>query len=342
MKILVTGATGFLGSVLMPKLTRRFGPANVAAYVLPGDRLPAAWRDEPVEVISGDIVDEARVAEACRGRSHVVHLAGLISYWRRDFERLVKVNRDGVGCVVRGCLAAGVERLVHISSVGAVGFKKKGALIDEETPFNWPPIFHYMWSKFLGQRVIEMAARRQGLPAVILNPASIMGPGDSDPRTPHNRVYAGVYAGSLFGSLAGGLGIVDVRDVAAIAEKALTGGRTGERYLVVGANLAYAEVLRLIARHSGRPVYPFRVPGALLTGLGVALESASLATRRRPPLTRSYGALSGWTTFYDSGKSRREFGHAYLPAEQTIRDGCRYFERSFLRPAAGGSGGPGD
>ena len=169
-----------------------------------------------------------------------------------------------------------------------------------------------------------------------------MGPGDHDPRTPHNSVYEGVYRGNLFGSLAGGLGVVDVRDVAAIAEKALTGGRPGERYLLVGANLAYAEVLRLIARHSGRPVCPFRVPGMLLTGAGVALETASLLTRRRPLLTRSYGALSGWTTFYDNSKSRRDFNHSYVPIDLTIRDSCRYFERNHLRLPPGGSDGPGD
>jgi dihydroflavonol-4-reductase len=341
-KILVTGATGFLGSVLVPRLIRRFGADSVAAYVLPGDRPPVTWREEPVEIVFGDIADEDRMARACRGRSHVIHLAGLISYWRRDYGRLMKVNRGGVRAVVRACLSARVERLVHVSSVGAVGFKKRGELIDEGTPFNWPPVFHYMWSKYLGQRVVENAAGARGLPAVILNPASIMGPGDHDPRTPHNSVYEGVYRGNLFGSLAGGLGVVDVRDVAAIAEKALTGGRTGERYLLVGANLTYAEVLRLIARHSGRPVYPFRVPGVLLTGAGVALETASLLTRRRPLLTRSYGALSGWTTFYDNSKSRRDFNHSYVPIDLTIRDSCRYFERNHLRLPPGGSDGPGD
>lgn len=331
MKILVTGATGFVGSVLLPRLVRSSGASSVAAYVLPGDSLPAAWKDEPVEVIYGDITDGEGLARACRGRTHVVHLAGLISYWRGDFDRLLRVNRDGVRCVVEGCLEAGVERLVHVSSVGAVGFNKGGALIDEETPFNWPPIFHYMWSKFLGQRVVENAVRARGLQAVVLNPASIMGPGDHNPRTPHNRVYEAVYRGAMFGSFGGGLGVVDVRDVAAIAEKALTGGRVGERYLLVGANLTYRDVLRLIGRHSGRRVYPWRVPGAVLTAAGVAMETASLMTRKRPRLTRSYGALSGWTTYYDSSKSRRAFHHAYIPIDRTIRDACRYFEQNFLR-----------
>jgi dihydroflavonol-4-reductase len=329
-KILVTGATGFVGSVLVPRLIRRLGADRISAYVLPGDRLPETWRGEPVEILYGGITDREGVARACRGRSHVIHLAGLISYWRRDYDRLMKVNRDGVRCVVEACLGAGVERLVHVSSVGAIGFKKRGELVDENTPFNWPPIFHYMWSKSLGQRVVENAVRVRGLRAIILNPASIMGPGDHDPRTPHNKVYEGVYRGKLFGSLSGGLGVVDVRDVAAIIDKALNGGRVGERYLLVGANLTYPEVLRLISRHAGRPVYPFRVPAAVLTGAGVALETASLLTRKRPLITLAYGALSGWKTYYDNGRSRRDFNHTYVPVDMTIRDACRYFEQNFL------------
>jgi dihydroflavonol-4-reductase len=330
MRILVTGATGFVGSVLVPDLIRRFGAGSLAAYILPGEPIPATWREEPVEIVRGDITDRPRLAEACRGISHVIHLAAVISYWRRDYERLMRVNRDGARSVVDACLAASVQRLVHVSSVGAVGFKKRGELIDEKTPFNWPPIFHYMVSKHFGQRIVENAVRAKGLRAVILNPASIMGPGDHNPATPHNKLYEGVYRGTLFGSFGGGLGVVDVRDVCAIIGKALTAGRVGEKYLLVGANLTYQEVLRLIGRHAGRRVHPFPVPGAFLTAAGLALETMSYLTRRPPLLTFAYGRLSGWSVYYANAKSRREFDHAYTPIDETIRDACRYFERNFL------------
>ena len=150
------------------------------------------------------------------------------------------------------------------------------------------------------------------------------------PRTPVTPALSRRLASNLVGSLAGGLGIVDVRDVAAIAERALSGGRAGERYLLVGANLTYPEVLRLISRHSGRPVHPFRVPGLVFTAAGIGLETLSLMTRRRPLITRSYGALSAWTTFYDNRKSRRDFDHSYVPIDATIKDACRYFEDHHL------------
>jgi dihydroflavonol-4-reductase len=330
MKILVTGATGFVGSVLVPELIHQFGGADISAYVLPGESLPKTWKNQSVRVFWGDITDRARLMNACRGQSHVIHLAGHISYWRRDFDRLMEVNREGARSVVEAGLTSGIQRLIHVSSVGAIGFKKNGVLVDEETPFNWPPAFHYMTSKFLGQRIVERAARRNGLPAVVLNPASIMGPGDHNPRTPHNRLYQGVYEGRLFGSFGGGLGVVDVRDVVAVIIKALTAGRIGEQYLLVGANLSYSEVLKLIGRFARRPVYPFPVPAVLLAGAGVALETFSYLTGKRPFLTYSYGRLSGWRTYYSNEKSRRDFSHSYIPIEKTIADTCLFYEKSFL------------
>jgi len=330
MKILVTGATGFVGSVLVPDLIRKFGPDSVSTYVLPGDRIPASWRDENVRIVYGDITDEKRVLKAARGQTHVIHLAGLISYWRRDFSELMRVNWLGVRAVVEACLRAHIHRLVHVSSVGAIGFRKRGELIDEATPFNWPPYFHYMTSKYLGQKVVEEAAQEKGLNAVIFNPASIMGPGDPVLETPHNQLYARVYGGRMSGSFRGGLGVVDVRDVTAIIMKGLELDRAGEKYLLVGANLYYPEVLRLIGKHAQRPVHPFLVPASLLSAAGLSLELVSHLTRKKPLLTYAYGRLSGWTTFYSNEKSCRDFSHEYIPIEKTIQDSCRYFEKTFI------------
>ncbi|MBN2408612.1 MAG: NAD-dependent epimerase/dehydratase family protein [Candidatus Aminicenantes bacterium] len=330
MRLLVTGATGFVGSILVPRLIERYGPESVAAYALPGDRLPASWGHAGIRVFRGDITALDRLLKAVEGRSHVIHLAGFISYWRPDFNRLMRVNFRGTKAVVNACLQAGVKRLVHISSVGAIGFKKRGEPIDESTAFNWPPIFHYMTSKYLAQLIVEQAVRAQRLNAVIFNLASVMGPGDFNPETPHNQLYSRVYRGRMVGSFNGGLGVVDVRDVAALIIKGLDRGKAGQKHLLVGANLRYPDVLRLIGKYARRRVYPFPVPGSLLTSAGLSLEMISLLTRKRPLLTYAYGRLSGWTTFYSNGKSRRDFSHEYIPVEETIRDACRYFETTFM------------
>jgi nucleoside-diphosphate-sugar epimerase len=187
-----------------------------------------------------------------------------------------------------------------------------------------------MTSKYLGQKVVEEAAQEKGLNAVIFNPASIMGPGDPVLETPHNQLYARVYGGRMSGSFRGGLGVVDVRDVTAIIMKGLELDRAGEKYLLVGANLYYPEVLRLIGKHAQRPVHPFLVPASLLSAAGLSLELVSHLTRKKPLLTYAYGRLSGWTTFYSNEKSCRDFSHEYIPIEKTIQDSCRYFEKAFI------------
>ena len=330
MNVLVTGATGFVGAVLMPELIRRYGAGAVSAFVLPGDPIPAAWRDSGVRTFAGDIGDLSAVRAAVAGHSHVVHLAGFISYAKEDADRLRHVNEDGVRSVVEASLAAGVERLVHISSVGAVGFRHDGSPADETTPFNWPEGILYMASKRRGQDIVEGAVRERGLRAVILNPASIMGPGDHNPATPHNELYRRISRGSFFGSFSGGLAIVDVRDLVAIISKALAGrGRDGEGYLVVGANLSYRDVIRKISLACGKRAYPFPVPSPLLAAAGHVLERAARRGGRRPLLTAAYGRLSGWRAFYDNAKSRREFDHSYIDPDKTIGDGWEYFRASF-------------
>jgi dihydroflavonol-4-reductase len=330
MRILVTGATGFVGAVLMPELVRDHGSGNLTAFILPGDPIPQSWAGLGVRTIPGDIADAEAVRAAVSGHSHVIHMAGLISYWRRDRLLLDRVNREGVRCVVEACLAEKVTRLVHVSSVGAIGFHRDGTPASEETPFNWPDSLPYMTSKRNGQAVVEAAVRSQGLEAVILNPASIMGPGDHVEHTPHNRLYRSIWRGPLLGSFRGGLAVVDVRDLAAIVSKALAGGRAGEKYLVIGANLSYAEVIRQVSRCCGRKAYPFVVPAPLIAVAGGVLETVSRFSGKRPLLTAAYGRLSGWFAYYDNGKSRREFGYEYIPVEQTIRDGWEYYRRHFV------------
>jgi len=326
--VLVTGATGFVGSVLLPRLIDRYGAASVSAYVLPGDRIPESWAGRGVRVYDGDIADREAVRAAVKGKTHVVHLAGLISYWRGDRERLFRVNRDGARTVGEACAENGVERLVHVSSVGAIGFHKDGRPADEDAPYNWPDSILYMASKHAGQLAVEELVRDRGLRAVILAPASIMGPGDHDPRTPHNRLYGMISKHRITGSFTGGLAVVDVRDLVELIGDALEGkGRDGQSYLAAGANLTYAEAVRLIGRACGLKSRPIPVPAWLVAAGGGLAEGVSAVFKKRPLITFAYGRLSGWRSYYDGGKSVREFGHLYRPVEQTVADGWEYYCR---------------
>lgn len=331
MKILVTGATGFVGNVLLRALPKSFPEAQISVFVLPDDPFKHSLSEQKgLCALEGDITDGEDVSNAVQGHTHVIHLAGLISYSQKDKKTLIDVNATGVQNIVDACLKHRVLKLIQISSVGACGFYKDGRLADEETSFNWPGNFHYMVSKHEGQKIGERACKEQGLPTVILLPASIMGPGDPNIETPHNKLYDRIYKKGLLGCFSGGLAVVDVRDLVDIILKALKSHIRCDKYLVVGANVKYSDVVKAIAKHANKKIYPFPVPAFLLSVGGGFLEFVGKFTKRKPLLTYAYGKLSGWTVYYSNEKSKREFDHEYRPFEKTIADSCRYFEDNFL------------
>jgi len=338
--ILVTGSTGFVGSLLVARLLEARPADRVAAFLLPSEPVPPAFAGR-VEVLRGDLRDPASVSAAVAGRDLVFHVAGYISYWRLDADLMEAVNVGGVRAVVDACVAHRVKRLVHVSSVGAIGFKPDGTPAAEDESFNWPEDFGYMTTKRDGQRAVMDAVRERGLDAVVVNPASIMGPGDPVPGSAHNRLYGNMYKGPFFfGTFAGGLAVVDVRDLVELILAAAERGRKGESYLAVGANVPYAEVLRIMARKAGKAFVPFAVPPFLLVAAGALAEAFSRLTRKRPLITSAYGRLSGWTAYYSSEKSRRELGATYRSLEDTIGDACAYYERAFLGRDKSGKPGP--
>uniref|UniRef100_A0A7C4CD49 NAD-dependent epimerase/dehydratase family protein n=1 Tax=candidate division WOR-3 bacterium TaxID=2052148 RepID=A0A7C4CD49_UNCW3 len=324
MRILVTGAGGFVGTVLVPLLADRYGPAAVRLFVLPGERLP----DEPpwpeLAVFRGDIRMPESLRPAVSGCYVVVHLAGLISYRLCDRRRLFEVNARGAANVARVCIETGVSRLVHFSSTGAIGFRRSRVPATPATPYNWPGIFHYMASKRAGQEHVQRLCRKHGLDAVVLNPAAIMGPGDPNPESPHNRLYALVSRARVMPTFTGGLAVVDVRDVAAIAAAAIEAAPPAEPCLLVGANVGYSDVLRSIAAAMGRRIRLIPVPAVLLAGTGLLLESLP-----EPPLTLAYGLMSGWHCYYDGESAAAHFRHTYRSFTQTVADACRYYTGRF-------------
>lgn len=330
MNILVTGASGFVGRRLVSRLLDTRPRDKVAVFLLPTEAVPEGFEGR-VEVLRGDLRQPETVRSALRGRDLVFHVAGFISYWVLDAGIMEAVNVGGTRAVVDACVEFKVKRLVHVSSVGAIGFRADGGEADEATPFNWPESFGYMTTKRDGQRLVMEAVRERGLDAVVVNPASVMGPGDPLPGSAHNRLYGSMYGSPFFfGSFGGGLAVVDVRDLVETILAAAEKGKKGEAYLSVGANVPYTRVLELLAKEAGKRFVPFIVPPFALVAAGWAAELLSRFARRRPLITVAYGRLSGWVAYYSSLKSRAELGVAYRSLEETIADGCRYYEGAFL------------
>jgi dihydroflavonol-4-reductase len=328
--ILVTGASGFVGRRLVSRLLDTRPQDKVAVFLLPTETLPEDLLGK-VEVLRGDLRQADTVRAAIRGRDLVFHVAGFISYWVLDAKIMEAVNVGGTRAVVEACLEFKVKRLVHVSSVGAIGFHPDGSEADETTPFNWPESFGYMTTKRDGQKIVMDAVRERGLDAVVVNPASVMGPGDPVRGSAFNRLCGNVCGKKLFmGTFAGGLAVVDVRDLVETIMAAADKGRSGEAYLSVGANLSYKAVLQMLADDAGTRFIPLVVPTFILVAAGWIAELFSRLTRKRPLITVAYGQLSGWTAYYSSAKSRRELGVSYRDFKETVADGNRYYEENFL------------
>ncbi|HOV46978.1 MAG TPA: NAD-dependent epimerase/dehydratase family protein [Exilispira sp.] len=328
MKIFITGATGFLGQTILSHLDEKglMKKNQITALVLPNDRYEKdILKYAEIHILHGNVSDRDFLIEALKDQDIVIHTAGLISYWKKDYDKLVKVNIEGTKNIVEACLTNKIRRLVHISSVGTVGFYKDGTYADEQTKFNWPENFYYMTTKRDGEKYVMDAINNKGLNAIILNPASIMGPMDPNPDTPHNQVYKMVLTGTAFFSFSGGLAIVDVRDLADIAIKAAFTEDRG-KYLIIGHNISYVTVLKTCGKYLNKKVLAIPVPPVFLFLGGHLLEFISNFTNKRPLITASYGRLSGFKAYYSNKKSIDTFSHKYIDFEKTIEDACNYYK----------------
>jgi nucleoside-diphosphate-sugar epimerase len=182
-----------------------------------------------------------------------------------------------------------------------------------------------MESKLSGQNEVLGRAAELGIEAVVLNPASIMGPGDINPGSALNRLHRMVLRLPLLPSFSGTLGVVDVRDVSRAAVMALCRGEPGRCYLLAAANVSYADVLRTMAHHLLLRRRVVTLPGWLTRAAAEATEALASARRATPALPAAYGQLSAWRCAYRSARSRAEFGDMYRPFDRTVADGCDFF-----------------
>src|SRR5579885_3380314 len=262
---LVTGATGFVGAAVARALLREAGH-RVRVLARPkSDRRNLAGLD--VEVVEGSLEDAASLARATAGCRYLFHVAADYRLWVPDPAAMFRANVDGTTALMLAALAEGIERIVYTSSVATLGLVADG-VADETTPSRLDDMIGpYKRSKYLAEEAVRKLIAERGLPAVIVNPSTPVGPGDIKP-TPTGRLICEAAKGRMPGYVETGLNIVHVEDVAVGELLAAEAGRIGERYILGGDNLTLAQILGEVARAAGRQPPRFKIP------YGVALAAA--------------------------------------------------------------------
>ena len=314
--VLVTGASGFLGSAI----ANVFREAGFRVRVLVRRESPRANLSAEDEIAEGDLRDPASLAPALEGARHLVHAAADYRLWVRDPADLVRTNVEGTRHLMRAALQAGIERIVYTSSVATIAPGH-----DERHPLDAASaIGMYKRSKVLAERMVETMIAEEGLPAVIVNPSTPIGPRDIRP-TPTGRVIVEAASGRMPGFVDTGLNLAHVDDVAAGHLAALRRGRVGERYILGGENVLLSAMLADIAQIVGRRAPTLRIPRLVVWPLAVGAEALARFTNREPFVTRDALRMAGYRMFFDDAKARRELGHTSRPYRDGLSDAISWF-----------------
>ena len=313
--ILVTGATGFVGSRLVRDLVA--GGAAVRVLRRPTSRLDLLGRaGREVQHAVGDVTDPASVREAMDGVEVVYHVAAVVAFgsWARQVLR--DVNVRGTAAVVDAALDAGVGRLVHTSSIAALGRGGPSGVVDEGAA--WAPSRSnsaYALSKRDAEREV-LRGVAEGLDAVTVNPALVFGPG-ARPDEGTGRLVARVAAGRVALAPPGGTAVVDVADVAAGLRAACERGATGERYVLASENLSWTAILGTLAHALGAAPPRAVIPPSALRLAGALGSLGGAVMRSEPALTLATARTAAETHRYANDKAVRDLGLTFRPFAET-------------------------
>jgi dihydroflavonol-4-reductase len=307
-KVLVTGATGFIGSHVAHLLAERGD--EVVLGVQP-DSPDAAIADLDLKRVKLDVLDRRSVRRALGDAERVFHCAGVTSVRPADAERLFEVNVGGTKLVMNECLRAGVERVVYTSSAAALGPAEPGRTADETQIFTAGRLGIPYVNSVHEAEVEAMRVAAHGLPLVCVNPGVCLGAGDH--LLASTRLVRSFLLGRIPVYTEGAASVVDVRDAAAGHVLADERGEIGERYILGGRNFTFDRLFADLSRLSGVEP-PVKLPAAAATAVAAVLGPA----RRGWPLTPlEVRAASQWWT-YRSTKAGRELGWKARPHEETL------------------------
>ena len=238
---------------------------------------------------------------------------------------MFRTNVDGTRALMEAALDVGVERIVYTSSVAALGLTKDGSKADEETPTSLgEKVGPYKQSKYLAEQEVLRLVRERGLPAVIVNPSTPVGPRDVKP-TPTGRVILEAALGKMPAYVDTGLNLAHVDDVANGHLLALHKGTIGQKYILGGEDLSLAEMLRITCDYAGVKAPTVRLPRQLIYPVAFVMEAMAHVTGKEPMTTVDTVRMAAKKMYFSTAKAERDLGYTYRPARQGLTDAVDWF-----------------
>jgi dihydroflavonol-4-reductase len=326
MRVMLTGATGFLGGHILERLLA--DSVQVAAIVRSQDAA-RALAARGVTAIVGSLEDPAAVGDALGEPTDCVfHVAADTSTWRGNDERQTRTNVGGTRNVLAAAQAAGVRRFVHTSSVSAFG-QQEATLTEQSPRLGKESWINYERTKAIAEELVLEADAKAAIETVVLNPAHILGPGDT-----HNwaSMFLMIDQGKLPGAPPGSGAFADVREVAAAQIAAWKHPTHGEQFLLGGEHASFLELIQSIAGELDRKAPAKAMSASFIRGYARVLDAISRVTGREPPLTPQAVSFTCHHLKVDSSKAIRELGYRTTPLDVLVHDTCAWLrEQGMLR-----------
>jgi dihydroflavonol-4-reductase len=329
-RILITGATGFVGAnVARLGLEKGYTVRVLARKGSDRRNLPEG---SSLEVFEGDLRDADSIKKAPQGCDQVFHVAADYRFWAKNSQELYDSNVLGTKNLLDAARDAGVSKFVHTSTVGTIGLSQAPLPCNEKTPADpgqWGS--HYKLSKLQGEK-LALDAAAQGMPVVVVNPSTPIGPWDRKP-TPTGKIIVDFVLGKIPAYVHTGLNFVHVRDVAEGHFLAAEKGKIGERYILGNQNLTMLEFLSLLGRLTGKKPPRFRIPYPVAYAVGaISTQLSDWVTKKEPAVALEAVKMSKRHMFFDSTKAVRELGMPQTPVEQAAQAALTWFsENGYLK-----------
>jgi dihydroflavonol-4-reductase len=326
MKTLITGASGFVGSAVLRQLIQA------------GHSLRALLRPEsdhsnidglPVEIVHGDLTQPDSLTAALKDCDALFHVAADYRLWVPRPNEMYETNVTGTRNLMLAAARVGLKRIVYTSSVATLGIASDGSPADEKTPVTFDDMIgHYKRSKFIAEAEVKRLADEDGLPVVIVNPSTPVGPRDIKP-TPTGRVIVDAASGRIPAYVDTGLNLVHVDDVAVGHILAFERGTIGKRYILGAQNMTLKEILTQAATLAGQPPPKVRLPHNLVLPIAYFAEAWARLTDGGEPLVTVDGVrLAKKQMFFTCERAERELGFNPRPVEEAFRDAVDWFRHN--------------